>query len=71
MHSVYHTISVRAYRVTDPAFAGLTVAEFESRFPDQRLFVERLRKGNKIVDSTQETKIELGDVRAVASLTET
>ena len=47
------------------------MAEFELRFPDQRLFVERLRKGNKIVDSTQETKIELGDVRAVASLTET
>jgi putative transport protein len=71
VHSAYHTISVRAYRMTDPAFGGLTVTEFESRFPDRRLFVERLRKGNKIVESTQETKIELGDVLAIASLTET
>jgi putative transport protein len=71
VHSAYHLISVRAYRVTDPSYCGLTVAEFESRFPNQRLFVERLRQNNKIVESTSETKIELGDVLAIASRTET
>ena len=71
VHSAYHMISVRAYRLTDARFAGLTVAEFEARFPNQRLFVERLRQGNKIVESTPETLIQQGDVLAVASRTET
>jgi putative transport protein len=71
VHSAYHMISVRAYRLTDARFAGLTVAEFEARFPNQRLFVERLRQGNKIVESTPETLIQQGDVLAVVSRTET
>jgi putative transport protein len=70
-HSAYHAISVRAYRVTNPVFAEITVAEFESRYPNERLFVERLRQSNKILESTLETKIRLNDVLAVSSLTET
>jgi putative transport protein len=71
VHSTYHAISARAYRVIDTAFCGLTVAEFESRFPNQRLFVERLRQGKKIVESTPETMIQQGDILAIASRTET
>jgi putative transport protein len=71
VHSAYHAISARAYRVTNPAFADITVAEFESRFPNERLFIERLRQNNKIVESTQETRIRLNDILAIASRTET
>jgi putative transport protein len=71
VHSAYQMISVRAYRVTDPAYCGVTVAEFESRFPNQRLFIERLRQGNKIVESTPKTTIRQGDILAIASRTET
>jgi putative transport protein len=71
VHSAYQMISVRAYQVTDPAYCGLTVAEFESRFPNQRLFVERLRQNKKIVESAPETIIRQGDVLAIASRTET
>jgi putative transport protein len=71
VHSAYHMISARAYRVTDPSYCGITVAEFESRFPNQRLFVERLRQENKVIESTPETKIRLRDVLAIASRTET
>jgi putative transport protein len=71
VHSAYHAISVRTYRVTNPAFADITVAEFESRFPNERLFIERLRQNNKIVESTPETKIRLNDILAIASRTET
>ena len=52
VHSAYRAISVRAYRVTNPAFTDITVAEFESRFPNERLFIERLRQNDKIVEST-------------------
>jgi putative transport protein len=64
-------IGVRAYRATDPSYCGITIAEFESRFPNQRLFVERLRQNNRIIESTPETKIQLGDILAIASRTET
>ena len=67
VHSAYHTIGVRAYRVTDPVFAEVSVSEFESRFPNQRLFIERLRQNNKIVESTPETTIRQNDVLAIAS----
>jgi putative transport protein len=71
VHSAYHAVGVRAYRVTNPLFAEVTVSEFESRFPDQRLFIERLRQNNKIVDGTPETTIHQNDVLAIASRTET
>src|SRR5208337_2108951 len=51
--------------------AEITVAEFESRFPNERLFIERLRQNNKIVESTPKTKIRLNDVLVIASRTET
>ena len=70
VHSAYHTIGVRAYRVTDPEYAEVTVSEFESRFPNQRLFIERLRQNNKIVESAPETTIRQNDVLAIASRTE-
>ena len=71
VHSAYDAISVRAYRVTNPAFAEIAVAEFESKFPNERLFIERLRQNNKILESTLETKIRLNDILAIASRTET
>jgi putative transport protein len=70
VHSAYHAISVRAYRVTNPVFAEITVAEFESKFPNERLFIERLRQNNKILESTLETRIGLNDILAIASRTE-
>ena len=71
VHSAYDSISVRAYQVTNPAFAEITVAEFESQFPNERLFIERLRQNSKIAESTQETRIRLNDILAIASQTET
>jgi putative transport protein len=71
VHSSYEEVSVRAYRLTNPRFAKITVAEFESRLPDERLYIERLRQGNKIIESTPETKVSLNDTLAIASRTET
>jgi putative transport protein len=71
VHSAYEEVSVRAYRLTNPRFAEITVAEFESRFPDERLYIERLRQGNKIIESTPETKVSLNNTLAIASRTET
>jgi putative transport protein len=71
VHSAYHLIDVRAYRITAPEFQEQTIQEFESKFPNQRLFVERLRRGNKILDCNRDTRILPGDTLAIASRTET
>jgi putative transport protein len=71
VHSAYDAITARAYRLTNPSFAEIAVAEFESRFPNERLFIERLRQNNKIIESTPETIVHLKDILAIASRTET
>lgn len=71
VHSTYDAISARAYRLTNPAFAEITVAAFESRFPDERLYIERLQHNNKIIESSPETIVHLNDVLAIASRTKT
>jgi putative transport protein len=71
VHSAYHLIDVRTYRITAPEFQEQTIREFESKFPSQRLFVERLRQGNKILECNPDTKIQPGDILAIASRTET
>src|SRR6202007_1052152 len=71
VHSAYHLIDVRAYRITAPEFREQTIQEFESKFPNQRLFVERLRRDNKILDCNRSTRILPGDTLAIASRTET
>jgi len=71
VHSAYDAISARTYRLTNPAFAEITVTAFESRFPDERLYIERLRHNNKISESTSETVVHLNDILAIASRTRT
>lgn len=71
VHTAYHLMDVRAYRITAPGFEEQTIREFESKFPSQRLFLERLRRGHKILECNPETKIQPGDILAIASRTET
>ena len=42
---------VRAYRLTNPSLVGQTVAQIEARFESQRVYVDRLRLGGKVVDT--------------------
>jgi putative transport protein len=71
VHSAYNLIDVRAYRITAAGFQEQTIREFESKFPNQRLFVERLRRGNKIIECTPDAVVQAGDILAIASRTET
>jgi putative transport protein len=65
--SAWHQFEMRAFRVREGArIVGRTVEEAETLVPEQRLFVQRLRRGNKITDTTSDTVIEAGDVVAIA-----
>jgi putative transport protein len=58
---------LRAYRVESASAAGLTVAKLEEQFAEGRLSVQRLRRGEKILEASPELKIEKGDVIIVVA----
>src|SRR5215510_11248608 len=56
--TAWHQFEARAFRVAkDGQAVGKTVQEAESLLPEQRVFVERIRRGGKIFDATGDTVI--------------
>src|SRR4051794_23106633 len=65
--SAWRKFELRAYRLTEGSpLAGLTVAAAEARVPEHRLFVHRLRRGERILEADPSTTIEAGDVIALS-----
>lgn len=65
--TAWHHYELRAYRVREGGpVVGKTAHEAESLIPEQRVFIERIRRGGKIEDATANTVIQAGDVVAVA-----
>src|SRR5215470_1676344 len=65
--TAWHQFDLRAFRVKEGGKAvGKTVQEAEALLPDQRVFIERIRRGDKIMDATATTVIQAGDIVAVA-----
>jgi putative transport protein len=57
---------IRAFRVENPAWAGLTVEQIERSVPGARIFVERLRQSGKSVEPDPGTVVGIGDTIAIA-----
>lgn len=58
---------MRAYRVKVGGKAvGLRVAEAESKVPDSRVFVQRIRRDGQIIEASADTVLKEGDVVAIA-----
>src|SRR6516162_11571907 len=65
--TAWHQFEVRAFRVRERGPAvGKTVQQAEALIPDQRVFIQRIRRAGKIMDATADTVIQAGDVVAVA-----
>lgn len=62
----YKEWSIRAYRLPD-ASAGRTVAEFEGTVRPERVFVERIRRGAELIETTPDTVLRSGDIIAIAA----
>jgi putative transport protein len=65
--SAYREWSVRAYRLDDPAWAGRSVADLEGSFAPERVFVERVRRGDQVLEAEPGTVLRAGDRIAVAA----
>ena len=59
--TAWHQFELRAFRVKDGGpVVGKTALEAESLLPGQRVFVQRIRRGDKIIDATADTVIQAG-----------
>jgi putative transport protein len=65
--SAWRKFEVRAYRLHEGApLVGSTVAAAEARAADRRLFILRLRRGERILDVEPSMTLEAGDVIALS-----
>lgn len=64
--TAWHQFDLRAFKVAPTGRAvGRTVLDAEAMVPDQRVFVQRIRRDGKIIDATGDTVIKAGDVLSV------
>ncbi len=59
------SLGLRAHRVESASIAGLTVMDFERRYAEGRLSVQRIRHGAEGFDARQDHKIQHGDILAI------
>ena len=71
MGSAWHQLEIRAFEISAAGqVVGKTVAEAEAINPEERLFIERIRRDGKIIDFDRDTTLQAGDVVAVSGHTE-
>lgn len=60
--SAYQRFAFRAHRVESAEVIGKRATEVEVIRPDGRMFVERLRRGDRIIPVGPDTRVERGDI---------
>ena len=56
--TAWHQFDLRAYRVRqDARIVGMTAEEAERLVPEQRVFIQRIRRGADVMDATSDTTI--------------
>ena len=64
--SAYRDWDLRAYRLADQ-WVGKSVGELEGSFSPQRVFVERIRRGETLIDARPDVTLARGDLIALAA----
>jgi putative transport protein len=65
--TAWHRFELRAFRVQEGGQAvGKTATQAEALLPNERAFIQRIRRGGKILEATTDTVIQAGDIVAVA-----
>ena len=58
---------VRAYRVTNERIFNKTVDQIEATATEARFFIQRIRRGDKLIEAERDTVLRQGDIIAVAA----
>ena len=65
--TAWYQFELRAYRVrAGGQIVGKTVQQAEALLPEQRVFIQRIRRGETLIDATADTVIREGDIVALA-----
>jgi putative transport protein len=65
--SAWRKFELRAYRLDEQSpLGGQTVAAAEARMPEQRLFIHRLRRGDRVLEAASEMRLAIGDILAIS-----
>jgi putative transport protein len=66
--SAWRKFELRAYRLDEHSpLAELTVAAAEARAPEHRVFIHRVRRGERIIEAEPGTILSVGDVIALSA----
>ncbi|MCW2220435.1 putative transport protein [Bradyrhizobium japonicum] len=66
--SAWRKFELRAYRLDErSALVGVTVATAEARIPDHRLFIHRIRRGERLLEADPGTVLAAGDLVALSA----
>jgi putative transport protein len=66
--SAWRKFEVRAFQMDERSpLVGLTVAAAEGRLPDHRVFIHRIRRGERILEADQATVLAAGDIVALSA----
>ena len=57
----------RGYRVENSSIAGITTFELEERYAGGRLSVQRIKRGDKLISISPDTRIQHGDLLVIAA----
>jgi putative transport protein len=65
--TAWHQFELRAYRIrAGGQIVGKTVQQAEALIPEQRVFIQRIRRGDTIMEATSDTVFREGDIVSVA-----
>ncbi len=65
IESAFEDWRLRAFKITNPKWSGLTIGDLERSIPNARIFIHRIRRDGKIFESNPNTILEPDDVIAV------
>jgi len=63
--SAFEDWRLRAFKVTNTKWVGLSIGDIERSITDGRIFIQRIRRSGKIIETNSDTILNLGDVIAV------
>ena len=65
LESAFEDWRLRAFKITNDKWSGLSVGDIEKSIPTSRIFIHRIRRAGKIIESNAGTILNSGDVIAV------
>ncbi|MFD8947455.1 aspartate-alanine antiporter [Streptomyces xanthophaeus] len=70
LHEGYYEVVLRAYTIGHPDLVGRTIEDFEQQQKQlgRRIYLTRVRRDGRILEHTQQTVLQGGDVVAVSAL---